>query len=450
MKADGPPGGAEAADCVREQGFGDGLLPAGASAPRRSARLAGRAPAAASGELKGAGMASPEGSRKKRKLAGDASVSTSGAGEEGAVALELNLPLMASPSGSGRRSTVRGNLMDLNLLSESSSVDLDKEQNRDPASAPRAIRRRLGVVEVERDAPEEEVDLSVPGRGRYSSREKGKGISVADDGGALVETGGFVQLLGRASPASKGLERAQQGRRYTEEEKGKRKLVAEDDDGITSGDREANLELECGGRADYYEQETIKEEAMPAKNRRESNRLRAVELAPEFAFFKPEQEEESEDGDIQDSSKEDPADWPGPFTTAMKIINDREKRLQGRRLSSAPAPSEFPELKIEWVPSPSQRLECSQRQVPSLKNLCLGILSEHAADIESLEGVPDTLRHQLSWHLCSSRKMDEHMLDLLVKGSPTEIRIPDCSWATEDQLEKKLGSARTDRLAVCI
>ncbi|CAA7395634.1 unnamed protein product [Spirodela intermedia] len=446
MKAGAPPGGAEEADGVQELGFGDGLPPAGTSAPRRSARLAGRAPAAASGEPKGARMASPEGSRKKRKVAGDAAVPTSGAEEEGAVGSELNLPLMASPSGSGWGNTVRGRLEDLVVLSESGSVE--KMQNRDPASSPRSIRRRVEVVDIESDAPEEEVDTSVPGRGRYSSIEKGKGIFVADYDGPLVEKGGFVPFLDRTNPGSKGLERTQQGRRYTEEQKGKRKLVTEDDAGLTLGGREANMELRCEGMADYYEQETIKEEAMSAKNIRESNKLRAVELASEYAFFKPEQEEESEHSDIQDSSKEDPADWPGPFATAMKIINDREKRLQGRRLSSAPAPSESSELKIEWVPSPGHRLRCLERQAPSLKDLCLGTLSEHATDIESLEGVPDNLRHQLSWHLCNSRKMDQHMLDLFVRGSPTEIRMPDCSWATEDQLEKILGRARTHRLTV--
>ncbi|CAA6659326.1 unnamed protein product [Spirodela intermedia] len=349
-------------------------------------------------------MASPEGSRKKRKVAGDAAVPTSGAEEEGA---------------------------DLVVLSESGSVE--KMQNRDPASSPRSIRRRVEVVDIESDAPEEEVDTSVPGRGRYSSIEKGKGIFVADYDGPLVEKGGFVPFLDRTNPGSKA--------------EGETQAVTEDDAGLTLGGREANIELRCEGMADYYEQETIKEEAMSAKNIRESNKLRAVELASEYAFFKPEQEEESEHSDIQDSSKEDPADWPGPFATAMKIINDREKRLQGRRLSSAPAPSESSELKIEWVPSPG-RLRCLERQAPSLKDLCLGTLSEHATDIESLEGVPDNLRHQLSWHLCNSRKMDQHMLDLFVRGSPTEIRMPDCSWATEDQLEKILGRARTHRLTV--
>ncbi|KAL1371762.1 hypothetical protein AAHE18_01G156300 [Arachis hypogaea] len=44
--------------------------------------------------------------------------------------------------------------------------------------------------------------------------------------------------------------------------------------------------------------------------------------------------------------------------------------------------------------------------------------------------------------------MDSHFFELVVKGSPTEIRLRDCSWMSEDQLTESLKACDTSKLEV--
>uniref|UniRef100_A0A1D1Z5G4 DNA repair protein rhp7 n=1 Tax=Anthurium amnicola TaxID=1678845 RepID=A0A1D1Z5G4_9ARAE len=453
-----------------ELGLGAPPLP-GLGAPRRSLRLASRSPDAASAGSKGPAMGSGDGdsgelewSEKKGKRARDAdgvggSACRSSHSEEEAggraVGFDLNFPVVESPSGNvpsgngSKRTEEGGKAVDLSVSSESSS-----EEERLPqklVSKSRAVRRRVEldrVIEIESDGEEVEVDMVACSGERFSWNEKGKGILVDDDVPSM-EVADFLKFLDLKISHAYDLERGdraeeekRQARRYSEEEKGKHKLVV-DEDWLTLGGHEANLGIESVRTTLELQPETL-----PANRRRESDRQKARELAPKFAFFKPEDEEESEGWDSTDSLKDDPADWPGPFSTAVKIINDREKRLQSRQLNSVAAVSKSPELKIEWMPSVNRRVGHFEHQVPSLRDMAVKALSENAAEIESLEGIPDELRHKLSWHICKSRKMDEHVLDLFVRGSPTEITVTDCSWATEEQFELIFGRADTNRLAV--
>ncbi|XP_078432839.1 uncharacterized protein LOC144704323 [Wolffia australiana] len=168
----------------------------------------------------------------------------------------------------------------------------------------------------------------------------------------------------------------------------------------------------------------------------EAQRLKAVAVAPEYAFFTPEDDEEEEMAEEEESG-----DWPGPFSTAMKIINDRERLLLARGSPSDP-PDRLP---IERPP-PSDQAPAPDRRPPSLRELSLATLCDYASEIKSLRGVPDELRNRLSRRLCDLRKMDEQALRLFFEGSPAEVAIPDCAWATEDQLDRALARAATDRL----
>ncbi|KAG8367168.1 hypothetical protein BUALT_Bualt16G0044500 [Buddleja alternifolia] len=125
-------------------------------------------------------------------------------------------------------------------------------------------------------------------------------------------------------------------------------------------------------------------------------------------------------------------DWPGPFSTAMKIIKDRENKTGGRHVISAK--SEAVELK--WIPKMQDPCKSQKQLAPSLQELCLSILAKNADAITSLECVPDVLRHKISWFLYDNRRMDAHFLELLLHGTPTEIRVRDCSWLSEEQFTK--------------
>nr|KYP57841.1 DNA repair protein rhp7 [Cajanus cajan] len=122
-----------------------------------------------------------------------------------------------------------------------------------------------------------------------------------------------------------------------------------------------------------------------------------------------------------------------PFSIALKAIRERATKKGWDA----------------WVFNSENRPGEKKRVlVPSLQELCLGILADNADAMVSLEGVPDELRHKLCKLLCDSRKMNSRFLELLLSGSPSEIRLKDCSWLTEEQFAKSFQMCDTGRLEV--
>ncbi|KAK9101512.1 hypothetical protein Scep_024942 [Stephania cephalantha] len=104
-----------------------------------------------------------------------------------------------------------------------------------------------------------------------------------------------------------------------------------------------------------------------------------------------------------------------------------------------------PAIKIEWTPSNDKR---RTGLAPSLLDLSVSALAKYAESISSLEGIPDILRNRLCYLLCKSRRMDDHFMELLVSGLPTEVRLKDCSWMTEEQMTKILHGCNFNQLSV--
>ncbi|KAK9099502.1 hypothetical protein Syun_026547 [Stephania yunnanensis] len=104
-----------------------------------------------------------------------------------------------------------------------------------------------------------------------------------------------------------------------------------------------------------------------------------------------------------------------------------------------------PAIKIEWTPSNDKR---RTGLAPSLLDLSVSALAKYAESISSLEGIPDILKNRLSYLLCKSRRMDDHFMELLVGGLPTEVRLKDCSWMTEEQMTKILHGCNFNQLSV--
>ncbi|XP_016459718.1 uncharacterized protein LOC107783261 [Nicotiana tabacum] len=117
---------------------------------------------------------------------------------------------------------------------------------------------------------------------------------------------------------------------------------------------------------------------------------------------------------------------PNPFSTALKNIMGRIPRRKDEKL-------------VRWEASRHPENKSYPRVIPSLIDLSLKALAENSEAIVSLKGVPDILRRRLTELLCHSRKMNSHMLDLLVQGSPTQICIEDSSWLTEEDFCKSFG-----------
>ncbi|XP_057799897.1 uncharacterized protein LOC131015510 [Salvia miltiorrhiza] len=150
-------------------------------------------------------------------------------------------------------------------------------------------------------------------------------------------------------------------------------------------------------------------------------------------------------GDQSSSQKQqppapNPMEWlgklPGPFADALKMVRERSSKRAAEQL-------------IEWRPLvKDQEQSVTAAFVPSLLNLSLKALAECAEGIVSLEQVPDSLRVRLANRLCDIGKMNSSFLNLLVAGSPTEIRIKNCSWLTEEQFQQTIGKCQTKELQV--
>ncbi|KAJ6913878.1 hypothetical protein NC651_016205 [Populus alba x Populus x berolinensis] len=347
-------------------------------------------------------------SRGKRKCTGEVKMER---GEEGGVAVE---DLGKSPSANESGTSTRGR----RKYNREVKVEGVKE----------------GVVEgMEENPCTDENGTSRRGR-RYSREEKEKRSKE----GAVV-----IEELGENPVALEG--GSSRGRmRYSREEKGKGKLVV--DDGLISNGKDM-LQLEprvknlVDGLAASVVLEERKEGASARskvpESRMEQFRDIARQNASRFAHFEV-QEHEADHHDVEMPSVEEEhdkvEDWPGPFSTAMKIIRDRANRLNLQQRGSISEKEKH--VPITWMPKTDRPCKPSKGLVPSLQELCMKILVKNADAIASLEHVPDALRHRLCQLLCDSRRMNAHFLALLLRGSPMEIRIRDCSWLAEEEFTK--------------
>ncbi|KAL8128535.1 hypothetical protein V2J09_017690 [Rumex salicifolius] len=159
--------------------------------------------------------------------------------------------------------------------------------------------------------------------------------------------------------------------------------------------------------------------------------------------------EDEADSDPDDREAEATEDWPGPFSTAMKIIQDRQSKGSGQaqhfRLDNAGAPT------VIWKPNLARKQDSSlqkKRIAPSLQDLSMQVLVNNSDAITSLEFVPDALRHKLVSMLCDTRKMTVEVLHLIFQGSPSEICITDCSWIEEEQFKKSFEACNTQNLMI--
>ncbi|KAJ9168039.1 hypothetical protein P3X46_019614 [Hevea brasiliensis] len=196
-------------------------------------------------------------------------------------------------------------------------------------------------------------------------------------------------------------------------EKGKEKLI--DDVSVSNGKDALDLELELKSKGQELVDSLGDNVSLESERRTRNSNTRINESRME-QFRDIARKNASRFVDVEMTYVEENQkieDWPGPFSTAMKIIRDRTKKLNSQQ-----CPSTLKKVKsvpITWIP---RNCQGSNR-------------SRH---------VPDALRHRLCQLLCDCRRMNSHFFKLLVHGSPTEIRIKDCSWLTEEEFFKSRSS----------
>jgi hypothetical protein len=228
-------------------------------------------------------------------------------------------------------------------------------------------------------------------------------------------------------------------------DKGKGKMVVDEDSDSTSL---SEMSSNSGSDSDSSIREDHDQQGMPPAGpapgpvplrRREAQRNRAIELAPKFAFFKDDEAADSEgEADTEPVPDAGAHDWPGPFSTAMKIIEEREHILRARQEGHSAKGSQSAAVPIPWTPSRDRGGVDGffAKKPPSLKCLCIKVLADNAHEIESLEALPAMAKTMLVSILCHSRKMTAHHLSELAGGSPVELQLSDCSWATDKEFEE--------------
>ncbi|KAK3034494.1 hypothetical protein RJ639_032483 [Escallonia herrerae] len=255
-------------------------------------------------------------------------------------------------------------------------------------------------------------------------------------------------------------------RRLTREEKSKAKLVevnllSDRRDEVKLAlerKRETSIESTIAGDSATPLVENVQVQAMEIEAKTSTERTRdrfrniAKKSVLKFAHFSATEEEENHVVDEaerempQSGVEKEMEDWPGPFSTAMKIIRDRGTNVNMQQENSSLHKANS--SPVVWVPRKDRQDGRSKLSVPSLQELCVAILSKNVDAITSLDSVPDLLRHRLSQLLCDTRRMNDHFFDLLLSGSPTEIRVRDCSWLSEEHFTKSFEACDINNLMV--
>lgn len=268
------------------------------------------------------------------------------------------------------------------------------------------------------------------------NEEKGKTVMaqvLLDQGMGTVEDSWEMKCEKPSSSVSR--------RKYTREEKAKGIQV---ENPITRVDVVEEMEMDNSINIQNPPEASVTESPPNQYVGNQHFRDFAEKNASRFARFDAEMEEEEALSDEEVELQVE--DWPGPFSTAMKIIKDRQENTILH--DGIPFSSDIERTSpIIWVP---RRSDCftSPPTAPSLQQLSMRVLVKNADAITSLDYVPDALRVKLCQLLCDSRRMDVHFLDLLVRGSPTGICVPDCSWLTEEQFTECFNNCDTSNLMV--
>ncbi|KAK9274219.1 hypothetical protein L1049_019033 [Liquidambar formosana] len=298
---------------------------------------------------------------------------------------------------------------------------------------------------------------SMSGRRRYTKEEKGKG-KIVDNWLSISngESEGGLDLDFRKigiGLSADGSDFMNEMRRYSEEEKGKGKEVnnwlsistepvvfdLETEEAAASlinlselPELEETTQQNKIDELEYRRKQALNSARDKASNRRENARRNheiASERASELARLNPNQlvyliESSKGKGEMLSvEADKELEDLDGPFSTALKIIKERNSKLNAKHKT----------LQIEWTPSRNPDRSILVSRIPSLVDLSIDVLAKNAEAIVSLEPAPDALKHKLSHAVCDYRKMNCQFVELLVRGSPTEVRVKDCSWMTEDQ-----------------
>jgi DNA repair protein RAD7 len=146
-----------------------------------------------------------------------------------------------------------------------------------------------------------------------------------------------------------------------------------------------------------------------------------------------------------DSEKDEP-DWPGPFSTARKLVRERQAAVIAREEGSPGESSSGP--LVDWSPSRPSDALFGRRPIPTLFEMSVRILVDNAEFVESMEGIPDVVRRRVAAGFAARRKLIPETLSLFFQGCPGEIVLPDCTLVGEAEMTAVMAQTDARRLEV--
>jgi DNA repair protein RAD7 len=185
----------------------------------------------------------------------------------------------------------------------------------------------------------------------------------------------------------------------------------------------------------------------PIPSRRATQRSVAETSVPRFA--RPEVEPAHNEDNRDDTRRS----WPGPFSTAMRMIEEREEAKRQREIMIASKQSgTASNEEIELDVYDQMLLECMNKSVDtviypesaapvyssrlcrSLIDRCIDVLAEKAEPEDSLDLVPTHLKGSLALGLSKRRRLSSDFLRFVISDSSSVV-IPDCSSIDEASLK---------------
>eukprot|EP00188_Purpureofilum_apyrenoidigerum_P001938 Plantae.Rhodophyta-Purpureofilum_apyrenoidigerum.ctg21195.p1 GENE.Plantae.Rhodophyta-Purpureofilum_apyrenoidigerum.ctg21195~~Plantae.Rhodophyta-Purpureofilum_apyrenoidigerum.ctg21195.p1 ORF type:complete len:519 (-),score=78.34 Plantae.Rhodophyta-Purpureofilum_apyrenoidigerum.ctg21195:463-2019(-) len=133
--------------------------------------------------------------------------------------------------------------------------------------------------------------------------------------------------------------------------------------------------------------------------------------------------------------------WPGPYTTAIDLLNNRSVAAAARKAKMVSR-----KTKINWEP---RGAGSCLKKFPSLKELCLKKCAEkidYLLENDSLIGLPAPLLGKLSQELCKQRKFNDCVLPYFTEEDTSILMLPDCSALSEENLLSAFETCKGPRL----
>jgi len=165
--------------------------------------------------------------------------------------------------------------------------------------------------------------------------------------------------------------------------------------------------------------------------------------AAHFAHFQTEEDDEQQEYNIHVGGSE--ARTLGPWASARELDERRADALEARKQKLLEMAREM-KSDVEWEPRSCEKAPTRKRKIGTLFESCVSLLVEYIDCIESLEGVPDSIRVRLADGASATRMMSAEVARIFVSGAPREVVLKNLTQCDESSLLALLEEAATPRL----